>query len=102
MWGKIITFIGRNWKVILTIFVPVAGRFIFIVYKDYETAKAKKYEKKLQASQKKYEKNVRSNGKKKAKIILEKVEDIINTVELTNDEKKELKNILYRHAKWVY
>ena len=68
---------------------------------QYNTYRAKKYENELQEQHKKYKEDASNQIKTEARSIINEIDSIIEKEDLTEEEKRELKDILQRHAGWV-
>lgn len=67
---------------------------------QYNSYRAQQYEKKLQEQLKKYRKSTNEKFKAAARNILNEIDNVMEKENLTEDEKKELRDILARHAAW--
>ena len=67
---------------------------------QYNSYRAQQYEKKLQEQLKNYRESTNKKYKTAARGILNEIDIMIEKENLTEDEKKELRDILTRHAAW--
>ncbi len=76
-------------------------RIAAIAFIQYNTYRAQQYEKKLQEQYAKYKQDTNEQFKVAAKNILNEIDGVIDSQDISEDEKRELKDILRRHADWV-
>lgn len=90
-----------KWVKWLAVAVAITGG-AFVAYKAYETYRARKYEEKLQKLQKKYKETTKERYKEAGLKIFNRIRKVLSNACLPDKERKELKDIVKRHAEWVY